>query len=95
VAIHELAAGPINQVQFTRRERFYDHYRASTLSGTPFSSLLRSFHGATAAALQVTVEPASSPMLRWRVVPTSRPPRDNGYQPPPLGGQISFPQARR
>jgi hypothetical protein len=100
VSIHEIAAGPISQVQFTERRRFHDHFRGVTAEGTPFTTILRSFHGATAAVMHLAVDPATaagvepaSPLrLRWKVIATSRPSGPGGYQPPPLSGHVSFPE---
>lgn len=92
IAIHEIAAGPISQVQFAARRDFYDQFRDVSAGRNPYSILLRSFHGSTAAAVRVTINPDSSPLLTWAVVPTSR---ANGYQPPPLTGCISFAEGAR
>jgi phosphodiesterase/alkaline phosphatase D-like protein len=93
IAIHEIAAGPISQIQFTSRKEFYDQFRGVTHGGNPFSVLLRSFHGSTAAAVRVTVSPSDvSPMLGWSVVPTSS---TNGYKPPTMKGYITFAEGGR
>lgn len=86
--IHELAGGPIHQLQFSKRRDFHDDYRGTTGIGKiPFRSFMRQFHGAAAGVLQVTVRP-DGPEVRWRVLRTSRGLELAGERP--LSGRIAF-----
>jgi alkaline phosphatase D len=91
--IHELAAGPINQVQFTPRSAFHDPYHGRTGAGLPYSCVMRSFQGAAAAVLRIHVEPGEG-AITWKCIPTRRPSGDR-YQPPPMRGHVRFPAVAR
>lgn len=92
--IHELAAGPINQVEFAQRRHFHGLYRSRTGRGLPFDSFLRSFHGAAASIMKVHVDPDSRPLLTWEVLRTrsveSSKDAQRRYKPHALRGRISF-----
>jgi hypothetical protein len=91
VVIHELAGGPINQVDFPNRAQFYDRFPdVTTVGQLPFTSFLRSFQTATSSVTRVSVDPAASPMLRWEIVRTERRVPAKGAEPRPLGGWIGF-----
>ena len=92
LTLHELAGGPINQLQFTSRADFLPQVRGVTLGPLKkeFTTSLRRVHGASSSVLQVTAEPGRSEVL-WEVVPTSA-----GWEAsaeaerPTLNGRISF-----
>lgn len=67
VTVHELAGGPINQLQFTRRRDFYDHYRGKVADDLPFSVSLESYHGSAAGVLRVSVSPGERPRIGWEI----------------------------
>lgn len=90
VAIHELAGGPIYQLQLAPRRRFHDHFAGETEGGVPFTSVLRSFHGAAPSVTQVSVDPGNPPRVRWEIVRTATQPRSERYEPRPLGGFIRY-----
>ena len=91
VVIHELAGGPINQVEFGQRRDFFDHYRGVTGRDVQFASLLRSFQSGTGSVTRIDVRPGASPRLRWEIVSTSPRVGDaDTPEPGPLGGRIGF-----
>lgn len=89
VVIHELAGGPINQVDFPTRGQFRDQYRGFTGGKVPFTTVLRSFQTATSSVTRVSLDFQEPPTLRWEIVRTDRRTTD-GEEPGPLSGWISF-----
>jgi hypothetical protein len=67
ITIHELAGGPISQLQFTPRREFYDHYRGKAGDVLPFAISLESYHGSAAGVLCVSVEPGTPPRVSWEI----------------------------
>jgi hypothetical protein len=90
LAIHELAGGPIHQVEFAPRRRFCDHHPDTTVGGVPFTSLLRSFHGSAPSVTRVSVVPGERPGLRWEVVRTTGRAGGENSEPRPPRGSIRF-----
>jgi hypothetical protein len=100
VTLHEIAGGPIYQLQFSRRHQFYDQYRSTTRGPArlPYATWLRRYHGASSSVMRVTVSPKAPSQVRWEAVRTSRAlpfPDDStcngstGLRT--LSGRISFP----
>lgn len=90
VLVHELAGGPIHQAAYGARSDFREEMIGRTVrGGVPLRTWLRAFSGAAAGVLRVSVSPGRRPEVRWRVVPTSDPPRRSGAQQA-LAGRIDF-----
>jgi phosphodiesterase/alkaline phosphatase D-like protein len=88
--LHELAGGPIHQLEFAKRDTFHDDYRGATQGGKlAFRTRMRQFHGAAAGVLQVTVRPGDPPAVLWTVVRTNRS-ADAANEPRPLCGRIDL-----
>jgi hypothetical protein len=77
--IHELAGGPINQLEFARREQFAPVVSLTTRVGrVPYQIRLHQFHGNASAVMHIQVnnvpdprEPcAQVPEIVWRVIRT-------------------------
>lgn len=82
VLIHELAGGPVNQLLFATRDRFYDRFHGSvpkekgpggTVEELPWVSTLQAFNGASPSILRVSVsaEKGSPLEVRWSALRTS------------------------
>lgn len=70
ITLHELAGGPIHQLQFARRTDFVGHYRGATKpTGVSFTTSMRRIHGAGGNVLWIGADPARG-RVRWEVVPT-------------------------
>ncbi len=83
VTIHELAGGPINQLDFAKRDQFYARYSGTFATGqsqtgkrtSPWTSTVEAFHGAAPSVLKVSVtQPPDSPALQvqWEAMRTHR-----------------------
>jgi phosphodiesterase/alkaline phosphatase D-like protein len=85
--LHELAGGPIHQLEFSRRDAFHADFRGATAhEKIPFRTQMRAFHGAAAGVLQITVRPEERPEVLWSVVRT----RGAAIASRPLSGQIDL-----
>ncbi|MEN8181684.1 MAG: alkaline phosphatase D family protein [Myxococcota bacterium] len=89
--VHELAGGPIYQLQFGSRDEFLDEHRGvlGADGKLPVRTSLQQFHGAASGVLYVNVRPEPSPEVRWQVVRTS-PDLKETFKPRPLSGRIRF-----
>jgi phosphodiesterase/alkaline phosphatase D-like protein len=90
VVVHELAGGPINQIEFGQRRKFHDYYRGRTEAGLPFASVMHAFTGASASVTRVDVDPSGSPSLSWQAIRLSPAPKGDRYEPRPLSGRVSL-----
>lgn len=95
ITIHELAAGPIYQLQFGTRDQFLRQSRGFVDADgkLPFRTSLDRFHGSASGALHLGVTTEAAPEVRWRVVRTS-PDLDQNFNPRPLSGRIRFEESR-
>jgi phosphodiesterase/alkaline phosphatase D-like protein len=83
ITLHEIAGGPIHQLQFARRSQFHGHYRGTTIGlQVPFTTSMRRIHGAGGNVVRITVAPRSGE-VRWEVIPTRAEiaPRNRGAAP--------------
>jgi hypothetical protein len=99
VTVHELAGGPVHQLQFGSLDDFVDQHRgfADPDEKIPMRTSLQQFHGAASGVLHVTVSPGAAPEVRWRVVRTSLDPEvetSRGQARSPLSGRIRFEEQR-
>lgn len=90
VVVHELAGGPLNQIEFGQRRKFHDLYRGRTGGGLPFASVMHAFTSASASVTLVEVDPEGSPELSWEAIRLSPPPESGRWEPRPLTGRVSL-----
>lgn len=91
LVVHELAGGPVNQLEFARRSRFCDQYDDVTARGRRYSGQLHGFHASAPSVTRVTVDPNGSPTLRWEIVRTAKASGDHDdRRAPPLQGHLAF-----
>jgi hypothetical protein len=98
VILHELAGGPVYQLQFARRNAFYDQVRDKIevrrnggVERVPYATSLRRVHGAASSVLKIEALPsAPTCQVHWEVVETAG--RSALVHPrlPTLSGHISF-----
>jgi hypothetical protein len=88
--VHELAGGPLNQIEFGQRRKFHDLYRGRTGGGLPFASVMHAFTSASASVTLVEVDPEGSPELSWEAIRLSPPPESGRWEPRPLTGRVSL-----
>jgi phosphodiesterase/alkaline phosphatase D-like protein len=95
ITVHELAGGPVYQLQFGGRERFMAQHRGFVDSDAkvPFRTSLAQLHGSASGVLHVSVATGSAPEIRWQVVRTS-PDMKQTFKPRPLSGRIRFEEQR-
>ncbi len=107
--IHELAGGPVNQLELSDVTEFHTMVRARTAAGTPYEVALDRFHGALSAVMHVEVkyvprprvlrsDERFAPEVEWNVIRTLT---DNGPSDwvdnpeRPMAGRISFLKKRQ
>jgi hypothetical protein len=96
VTLHELAGGPVYQLQFSSRDDFYDQYAGELrvpgrAKPVRYTTSLRRIHYASSSVLKVTASPSDgSGEVRWEVVSTARPLDPDRAPAPVLRGRISF-----
>lgn len=106
--VHELAGGPINQLQFGKRRQFYARYSGDFVdqksqAKLPWTSTLEAFHGAAPTVLEVSVRQQKDASLEviWKALSThrDRPRRQRSpisrherAEPHDLSGRIRFPR---
>jgi phosphodiesterase/alkaline phosphatase D-like protein len=84
--IHELAGGPVNQLQLADIAEFHTMVTNTTAAGTPYEGVLDRFHGALSAVMHIEVKYAKRfrvlesdgeyvPEVTWNVIRTLT---DNG-----------------
>jgi hypothetical protein len=72
VIVHEIAGGPVHQLEFARRTDFADFARGTTRgNGIPFKIVMRSFHGSASGVVRLTVCLDDPAHVHWKVVPTT------------------------
>jgi hypothetical protein len=71
ITVHELASGPIHQLQFASRGDFHRQYRGTTSyrDKIPFATSMGFIHGATGNMVRVTAQPGKA-RVAWKVIPT-------------------------
>ncbi len=89
ITVHELAGGPLSQVSFGTRDRFYDRYHGTFNSLVdpgaherkqvvlPWTSTLEEFNGSAPSVLEVSVTPESGDVpleVQWRARTHPAPP---------------------
>ena len=69
VTVHELAAGPLYQLQLAQSDNFYPLLRRTTSNGNgvPFTCRLEQLHADNCAAMRISVENGK---IRWDVIRT-------------------------
>ncbi|MGI9511133.1 MAG: hypothetical protein ACR2QJ_17485, partial [Geminicoccaceae bacterium] len=78
IRLHELAGGPINQLQHGRRQQFATAVRQKTrLEEIPYDIRLHQFHSGANAVMHIEVDqadideqPYKVPSIHWRVIRT-------------------------
>ncbi len=86
ITVHELAAGPVNQLQLGEVKEFNTRHAGRTLSGIPYESLMDRFHSEVNGVLYLGVryeqrervsctDPLVVPEVEWNVIRTLT---DNG-----------------
>jgi hypothetical protein len=107
--IHELAGGPINQLDLSGRAQFTDASLITRGDQNPYQVRMHQFHGNASAVMHVEVTTAKDPPdtevpeIIWRVIrtmtdPESRRDVSNGpmriEDPPAISGRITFRKKR-
>jgi phosphodiesterase/alkaline phosphatase D-like protein len=97
--VHELAGGPVNQLQLARATEFARHRKARTSGEVPYEVTLERFHGDVSAVMHVKVDyfpnqrvhkdsvDAVVPEVEWNVIRTLTDPGPAGWlgDPAPVG----------